>query len=70
MTIVKAVCGASMAAVTLIDAERQWFKSIKGTEIAHELRRFDLRPCDPYSRNEVMVVEDAAAMSGSMTIPS
>lgn len=57
--IARAACGASMAAVTLIDAERQWFKSIQGTEVA-ELPRSEsmcghaiLRP------QEVMVVEDA-----------
>ena len=57
--IARAVCGTSMAAVTLIDAERQWFKSIQGTE-ASELPRNEsmcghaiLRP------QEVMVVEDA-----------
>ncbi|WP_210132174.1 sensor domain-containing diguanylate cyclase [Stenotrophomonas rhizophila] len=59
VTIAKAVCGASMAAVTLIDAERQWFKSIQGTE-AQELPRSEsmcghaiLQP------EQVMVVEDA-----------
>ena len=59
VTIAKAVCGASMAAVTLIDAERQWFKSIDGVD-AQELPRSEsmcghaiLQP------SEVMVVEDA-----------
>jgi len=59
VTIAKAVCGASMAAVTLIDAERQWFKSIEGVD-ARELPRSEsmcghaiLQPW------EVMVVEDA-----------
>lgn len=57
--IAKAVCGASMAAVTLVDAERQWFKSIQGID-ARELPRSEsmcghaiLQP------SEVMVVEDA-----------
>ena len=59
VVIAKAVCGTSMAAVTLIDVERQWFKSINGTS-AVELPRDDsmcghaiLKP------REVMVVEDA-----------
>jgi diguanylate cyclase (GGDEF)-like protein len=58
VTIAKAVCGASMAAVTLIDAERQWFKAIHGNEV-QELPRSDsmcghaiLQP------EQVMVVED------------
>ncbi len=61
VTIAKAVCGTSMAAVTLIDAERQWFKSIQGTDAA-ELPRSDsmcghaiLQP------EQVMVIEDAQA---------
>ena len=40
VVIAKAVCGTSMAAVTLIDVERQWFKSINGT-LAVELPRDD-----------------------------
>lgn len=30
VAIAKAVCGTTMAAVTLIDVERQWFKSMQG----------------------------------------
>ncbi|MBD8697429.1 sensor domain-containing diguanylate cyclase [Stenotrophomonas sp. CFBP 13718] len=59
VTIARAVAGTSMAAVTLIDAERQWFKSIQGTQVS-ELSRDEsmcghaiLRP------QEIMVVEDA-----------
>lgn len=58
-TIARAACGTSMAAVTLIDSQRQWFKSIQGTTAA-ELPRDEsmcghaiLRP------QEVMVIEDA-----------
>ncbi len=38
VAIAKAVCGTSMAAVTLIDVERQWFKSIQGIDAAENLR--------------------------------
>ncbi|MBJ7516949.1 MAG: sensor domain-containing diguanylate cyclase, partial [Stenotrophomonas sp.] len=34
VTIAKAVAGTSMAAVTLIDADRQWFKSVQGVQTA------------------------------------
>ncbi|KQO02262.1 MULTISPECIES: sensor domain-containing diguanylate cyclase [Stenotrophomonas] len=32
VTIARTICGTSMGAVTLIDSERQWFKSLQGLE--------------------------------------
>jgi len=32
VTIARAICGTPMGAVTLIDSERQWFKSLQGLE--------------------------------------
>ncbi len=32
VTIARAICGTSMGAVTLIDGDRQWFKSLQGLE--------------------------------------
>ena len=58
VAIAKAVCGTSMAAVTLIDVERQWFKSIQAstrrkTCAANRCGHAILQP------HEIMVVEDA-----------
>lgn len=59
VTIARAICGTSMGAVSLIDGERQWFKSLQGMDgeqtpreeafCAHAI----LRPAD------LTVVEDA-----------
>ncbi|WP_447896814.1 GGDEF domain-containing protein [Stenotrophomonas acidaminiphila] len=32
VTIARAICGTSMGAVTLVDGQRQWFKSLQGLE--------------------------------------
>ena len=59
VTIAKAVCGTSMAAVTLIDAERQWFKSIQGTEAAELPRAESMCGHAILQPQQVMVIEDA-----------
>lgn len=59
VVIAKAVCGTSMAAVTLIDAERQWFKSIQGLDASETLRSESMCGHAILQPSEVMVVEDA-----------
>ncbi len=59
VTIAKAVCGTSMAAVTLIDAQRQWFKSIQGTEAAELPRAESMCGHAILQPQQVMVIEDA-----------
>ncbi|MET0131102.1 MAG: sensor domain-containing diguanylate cyclase [Stenotrophomonas chelatiphaga] len=59
VTIAKAVAGTSMAAVTLIDAERQWFKSVQGVETAELPRDASMCGHAILSPREVMVIEDA-----------
>ncbi len=52
------VCGAPIAAITLLDRERQWFKSILGLPIKETPR--DLSFCaHTVFQSEVMVVPDA-----------
>lgn len=59
VTIAKAVCGTSMAAVSLIDAERQWFKSMHGIDASENLRSESMCGHAILQPQEVMVVEDA-----------
>ncbi|WP_414495067.1 diguanylate cyclase [Stenotrophomonas maltophilia] len=59
VVIAKAVCGTSMAAVTLIDVERQWFKSIQGIDAAETLRSESMCGHAILQPQEIMVVEDA-----------
>ncbi|KOQ68875.1 sensor domain-containing diguanylate cyclase [Stenotrophomonas maltophilia] len=59
VVIAKAVCGTSMAAVTLIDVERQWFKSIQGINATETLRSESMCGHAILQPQEVMVVEDA-----------
>jgi len=59
VVIAKAVCGTSMAAVTLIDVERQWFKSIQGIDAAENLRSESMCGHAILQPQEIMVVEDA-----------
>lgn len=58
-TIARAVCGTSMAAVTLVDAERQWFKSIQGTDASELPRSESMCGYAILQPDHVMVVEDA-----------
>src|SRR2546427_777225 len=48
-----------MAAVTLIDVERQWFKSIQGIDAAENLRSESMCGHAILQPQEIMVVEDA-----------
>ena len=59
VTIARAVAGTSMAAVTLVDAERQWFKSVQGTVVAELPREHSMCGHAILQPSEVMVVEDA-----------
>ncbi|WP_375067532.1 diguanylate cyclase [Stenotrophomonas lactitubi] len=59
VAIAKAVCGTTMAAVTLIDVERQWFKSIQGIDAAETLRSDSMCGHAILQPQEIMVVEDA-----------
>jgi len=59
VVIAKAVCGTAMAAVTLIDVERQWFKSIQGIDAAENLRSESMCGHAILQPQEIMVVEDA-----------
>ncbi|KAG1361617.1 hypothetical protein G6F61_014260 [Rhizopus arrhizus] len=59
VVIAKAVCGTSMAAVTLIDVERQWFKSIQGIDAAENLRSESMCGHAILQPQQIMVVEDA-----------
>ena len=59
VTIAKAVCGTSMAAVTLVDVERQWFKAIHGVEATELPRSESMCGHAILQPQEVMVVEDA-----------
>lgn len=59
VVIAKAVCGTTMAAVTLIDVERQWFKSIQGIDAAENLRSESMCGHAILQPREIMVVEDA-----------
>lgn len=59
VTIARAVAGTSMAAVTLVDAERQWFKSVQGTVVAELPRAHSMCGHAILQPSEVMVVEDA-----------
>ncbi|AWH36447.1 sensor domain-containing diguanylate cyclase [Stenotrophomonas sp. ZAC14D1_NAIMI4_6] len=59
VVIAKAVCGTSMAAVTLIDVERQWFKSIQGIDATENLRSESMCGHAILQPRELMVVEDA-----------
>lgn len=59
VAIAKAVCGTTMAAVTLIDVERQWFKSIQGIDAAENLRSESMCGHAILQPQEIMVVEDA-----------
>ena len=59
VAIAKAVCGTSMAAVTLIDTDRQWFKSIQGLDASETLRSESMCGHAILQPSEVMVVEDA-----------
>lgn len=59
VAIAKAVCGTTMAAVTLIDVERQWFKAIQGIDAAENLRSESMCGHAILQPQEIMVVEDA-----------
>ena len=57
-TLVKSVLGVPIAAVTLIDKNRQWFKSIQGLDVEETPR--DVAFCDHTIRqNRCLKVEDA-----------
>ncbi|MGH6608849.1 MAG: PAS domain S-box protein, partial [Burkholderiaceae bacterium] len=54
------ICDTPMALVTLVDAQRQWFKSSVGVDIAETTR--DVSFCaHAISRSEVFIVADAQA---------
>ena len=58
--LVKSVLGAPVAAVTLIDRNRQWFKSVQGLDVTETTR--DVAFCDHTIRqNRCLKVEDATA---------
>jgi len=59
VAIAKAVCGTTMAAVTLIDVERQWFKSMQGIASTENLRSESMCGHAILQPQEIMVVEDA-----------
>jgi signal transduction histidine kinase len=54
-----AICGTSMAAVSLVDRDRQWFKSILGLAVRETSR--EVAFCDYTIRGRgVLIVEDAS----------
>lgn len=56
--LAKSVLGTPIVAVSLIDVDRQWFKSIQGLDVSETPR--DVAFCDhTIRRSEPMVVEDA-----------
>ena len=59
VAIAKALCGTTMGAVTLLDGERQWFKSIQGIDAAENLRSESMCGHAILRPHEIMVVEDA-----------
>ncbi|WMJ68464.1 sensor domain-containing diguanylate cyclase [Stenotrophomonas sp. 24(2023)] len=59
VVIAKALCGTTMGAVTLLDTERQWFKSIQGIDAAENLRSESMCGHAILTPHEIMVVEDA-----------
>lgn len=57
-SLVKSIFGTPVAAVTLVDRRRQWFKSIQGLDVAETSR--DVAFCDHTIRQEsCLKVEDA-----------
>lgn len=60
VAIAKAVCGTDMAAVTLIDAERQWFKALDGLDGEQTPRDESMCGHAILQPSRVMVVEDAS----------
>lgn len=59
-SIVKELLGVPICAVSLVDADRQWFKSMQGLEISETLRSVAF--CDHTIRQRrPLVIEDAAS---------
>lgn len=59
VTIARALCGTSMGAVTLIDRDRQWFKSIQGIEAEQVPRDEAFCAHAILQPKQLLVVEDA-----------
>lgn len=54
-------CGTPMAAVTLVDADRQWFKARRGVEVAETQREHSFCARAIEDPTATMVIEDATA---------
>lgn len=55
------LCGAPIAAVSLIDAERQWFKSVHGLNMSETPREFSFS-ADVVADGAILAVTDATAV--------
>ena len=53
------VCGTPISAISLIDAERQWFQARVGLDVTHVPRAQAFRQHAPLNSGEVCVVDDA-----------